>query len=58
MYHGIEALDPEKLGVFRTVREITGEQEILAGGDIQQFIETRRYMSLQGFVLFGKVVFS
>nr|XP_023683649.1 receptor tyrosine-protein kinase erbB-4-like [Paramormyrops kingsleyae] len=24
VYHGIEALDPEKLGVFRTVREITG----------------------------------
>ncbi|KAG7463955.1 hypothetical protein MATL_G00182140 [Megalops atlanticus] len=24
VYHGIEALDPEKLNVFRTVREITG----------------------------------
>uniref|UniRef100_A0A8C9SUY0 Receptor protein-tyrosine kinase n=1 Tax=Scleropages formosus TaxID=113540 RepID=A0A8C9SUY0_SCLFO len=24
MYHGIEALDPEKLHVFRTVKEITG----------------------------------
>lgn len=25
VYHNIEALDPEKLNVFRTVREITGE---------------------------------
>lgn len=24
VYHNIEALDPEKLNVFRTVREITG----------------------------------
>ncbi|XP_068590086.1 receptor tyrosine-protein kinase erbB-4-like [Cebidichthys violaceus] len=26
VYHNIEALDPEKLNVFRTVREITGEE--------------------------------
>lgn len=26
VYHNIEPLDPEKLNVFRTVREITGEQ--------------------------------
>lgn len=25
MYHGIGALDPERLNVFRTVKEITGE---------------------------------
>lgn len=25
MYHGIGPLDPERLNVFRTVREITGE---------------------------------
>lgn len=25
VYHNIEALDPEKLNVFRTVREVTGE---------------------------------
>lgn len=25
VYHSIEALDPEKLNVFRTVREVTGE---------------------------------
>lgn len=25
MYHGIGPLDPERLHVFRTVREITGE---------------------------------
>lgn len=25
VYHNIEALDPEKLSVFRTVREITGK---------------------------------
>lgn len=26
VYHNIEPLDPEKLNVFRTVREITGER--------------------------------
>ena len=25
MYHGIGPLDPERLNVFRTVKEITGE---------------------------------
>lgn len=25
VYHNIEALDPEKLNVFRTVREVTGK---------------------------------
>uniref|UniRef100_A0A665XDH1 Receptor protein-tyrosine kinase n=1 Tax=Echeneis naucrates TaxID=173247 RepID=A0A665XDH1_ECHNA len=29
VYHNIEALDPEKLNVFRTVREITGEKHCL-----------------------------
>lgn len=27
MYHGIGALDPERLNVFQTVREITGREE-------------------------------
>jgi len=35
-WHKIPALDPEKLSVFRTVREITGEREervpFLGGG--------------------------
>lgn len=33
-WHKIPALDPEKLNVFRTVREITGEEErlLLLGG--------------------------
>lgn len=31
MYHGIGPLDPERLNVFRTVREITGEARLLYG---------------------------
>lgn len=31
VYHKIEALDPEKLNAFRTVREITGEYYLLYG---------------------------
>lgn len=27
MFHGIRALDPDRLNVFRTVREITGERQ-------------------------------
>ncbi len=28
MYHGIGALDPERLNVFQTVREITGRESV------------------------------
>ncbi|TWW80675.1 Receptor tyrosine-protein kinase erbB-4 [Takifugu flavidus] len=40
-YHNIEALDPEKLNIFRTVREITGESH-----------ERRHYRALLRSILF------
>lgn len=46
MYHGIGALDPEKLNVFRTVREITGKMQPHA--DSQQILIF--FTHLVGFV--------
>ncbi|GAA6110348.1 receptor tyrosine-protein kinase erbB-4-like [Tachysurus ichikawai] len=39
VYHNIEALDPEKLNVFRTVREITGSVDFVLVLDVYHNIE-------------------